>query len=246
MSVGRVAALLVAIIVAVVPVTGHAGGQDASPESSLDTGRQLYVRSCASCHGVSGRGTENGPTLEKSGSAAVDFQLRTGRMPLDKPGGQPLRKDPAFDSEQIAALVEYASTFGTGPEIPDVDPDAASVSDGQELFVANCAPCHGSAGNGGAVGGTAFAPSLLAADSVEVAEAVLVGPGEMPVFDFDPHELDALARYISFVQSQRDPGGLDIGGVGPVPEGFVAWIVGAGVLVLICVVLGRKRNEEKT
>lgn len=207
-------------------------------------GRELYLESCSSCHGADGSGTEYGRSLENAGEAAADFQLRTGRMPLTDVGGQTRRKPPAFDDAEIDALVEYVGTIGEGPDIPTVDPAAGDLVAGQELFVDNCAACHGATGNGGAAGVGALAPSLYAASPLDIAEAVITGPGEMPVFDFDQHERDSIARYLVFLQTQDAPGGADIGGIGPVPEGFVGWTVGMLSLGLVCFLIGSRSRRE--
>lgn len=207
-------------------------------------GRDLFLEACASCHGTDGAGTGYGRSLENAGEAAADFQLRTGRMPLADVGGQTQRKPPAFDDAEIAALVEYVGTLGSGPDIPSVDPAAGDLVAGQELFVDNCAACHGATGNGGAAGVGALAPSLYAASPLDIAEAVITGPGEMPVFDFDEHERDSIARYLGYLQTEEAPGGADIGGIGPVPEGFVGWSVGMLSLGLVCFLIGARVKRE--
>ena len=207
-------------------------------------GERLFQEACASCHGAGGEGTELGPSLAEAGAAAADFQLRTGRMPLSDPDRQAMRKPPAFDAEAIAALVAYVDSLGQGPAIPDVDIEGADLAVGQELFTANCVSCHGATGTGGAAGGSALAPSLLQSQPLDVAEATMTGPGQMPVFDFTPHERDAVAAFVAHLQTAEDPGGADIGGVGPVPEGFVAWMIGATTLTLVCVFIGRRRPPE--
>ena len=53
--------------------------------------RALYEANCSTCHGLDAAGTTNGPSLVTVGPAAVDFMLRTGRMPLANPGDQPTR-----------------------------------------------------------------------------------------------------------------------------------------------------------
>jgi ubiquinol-cytochrome c reductase cytochrome c subunit len=203
-------------------------------------GAELFARSCASCHGTQGEGSGFGPSLIGVGAAAADFQLRTGRMPFtDSPGTQAKRKPPAFDDQQIRQLVAYVASLGDGPAIPEVRVDRSLVSDGQRLFIANCAPCHGATANGGAVGGGAIAPPLDVATPVQVVEAMITGPGQMPVFDDDARDLNAVATYVGFLQVSDHPGGLSIGGIGPVPEGFVAWVLGMGLLLLIVVLVGR-------
>jgi ubiquinol-cytochrome c reductase cytochrome c subunit len=207
-------------------------------------GQELYVESCLSCHGVEGTGTEFGPPIADAGEAAVDFQLRTGRMPLADPDDQTTRKPPAFRPEQIDAIVEYVGSLGGGPPIPDVVPDAGDLVMGQQLFVNNCAACHGATANGGAAGVGALAPSLYAANSLDIAEAVITGPGEMPRFDFDQEELNAIARYLEYIQEFDAPGGADIGGIGPVPEGFVGWALGMLALGLVCWLIGSRVKRE--
>jgi ubiquinol-cytochrome c reductase cytochrome c subunit len=208
-------------------------------------GATLFATSCASCHGQDGQGSEFGPPLIGVGAAAADFQLRTGRMPFsDKPGVQAKRKPPAFDDRQIRQLVAYVASLGDGPPIPQVAVNDGYVSRGQQLFVVNCAPCHGATANGGAVGGGAVAPALDVATPVQVAEAMLTGPGQMPVFDFDAADVNAVASYIDYLHGSSHPGGFSIGGIGPVPEGFVGWVLGMGLLFVIVVLVGRQWTEK--
>ena len=214
--------------------------------SDVETGEHLFEENCASCHGEEGEGSSTAPSLGDSGAAAADFQLRTGRMPLANPSAQAVRKPPAFDDEQIRALVAYIASLGDGPPIPSVSgyPNA-DLTRGQELFNGNCAPCHGATANGGAVGGDAFAPSLYRAEPEIVAEATVIGPGQMPRFAFSPQDRDAIVRYVHYLQTSSAPGGLDIGGVGPVPEGFVAWMIGMVALVVISVLVGHHWGQQR-
>lgn len=216
----------------------------AQPTSS--DGEQLFIESCATCHGPSGEGGEIGPPLTESGAAAADFQLRTGRMPLGDSEQQPVRKESPFTQEQIDALVEYVASFGSGPEIPEVSTAGVVLSNGQELFSDNCAPCHGTTGTGGAVGPGALAPSLFLADGVEVAEAMVSGPGQMPVFELSDHDRNEVVAFVLNLQEQEHPGGQDIGGIGPVPEGYVAWILGGTATVVLCLFIGHSRKEEES
>ena len=79
-----------------------------------DRGRRLYETGCSSCHGVDGRGTARYPSLVGVGAASVDFYLTTGRMPLDQPTVQAPRKHPAYDPDEIDALVAYVTSLGDG------------------------------------------------------------------------------------------------------------------------------------
>ncbi|HEX2295478.1 MAG TPA: c-type cytochrome, partial [Actinomycetota bacterium] len=177
-------------------------------------GKRLYVEACASCHGPAGAGTANGPDLRDAGAAGADFYLRTGRMPLASSNDQAVRKEPAFSPEEIDEIVAYVATLGDGPVIPYVSPEEASLQTGAQLYVANCAPCHGAAANGGAAGRDAIAPGLHRATPLEIAEAIVVGPGQMPVFGFSQEERDAVVAYVDHLDEAEDPGGADIGGIG--------------------------------
>ncbi len=202
---------------------------------------QLYLRNCASCHGPQGEGTALGPSLVGVGAASANFYLRTGRMPLGAPGQQPVRHPPVFDEAQIAALVAYVARFGDGPEIPQVAA-GGDLREGWRLYTANCAACHAATGSGNAVGGDATAVGLRRADPTTIAEAIIIGPGQMPRFNFDPADRDAIVAYVEFLQQAPSPGGLAIGGFGPVAEGFVAVVIGLTMLVLSAVFVGRRTH----
>jgi ubiquinol-cytochrome c reductase cytochrome c subunit len=69
----------------------------------------------------------------------------------------------------------------------------------------------------------------------------------MPVFGPDTlsdHDVDSIVRYVVYLQDPEHPGGLMIGRVGPVPEGFVAWLVGLGVLIFVIRWITRERAND--
>lgn len=234
------AALLVLSAALAVPLLP--GGVEAQPDP-IAAGKGLFVESCASCHGVGGAGTGDGPDLREAGAAGADFYLRTGRMPLASSNDQAVRKEPAFTDEEIEQLVAYVATLGDGPPVPGVASETASLQDGAVLYISNCAPCHGAAANGGAAGRNAIAPGLHRATPLEIAEAMVVGPGQMPVFGFSDEERNAVVAYVDHLDEADDPGGADIGGIGPVPEGFVAWGVGMLSLLAAALVVGRRSES---
>jgi ubiquinol-cytochrome c reductase cytochrome c subunit len=200
-------------------------------------GRRLFEQSCASCHGPLGEGTPNGPGLTRTGPAAVDFMLSTGRMPVANPAVQPHRQQPVFSPAQIRAIVAFVGSFSTGGSpIPRVDVAAGDVSLGQQAYAGNCAACHGSAGSGDSIGGNQIAPSLDQATPLQIAEAIRVGPGPMPRFGetaIDQRSLDSIARYLIELRREPNHGGLGLGRLGPVSEGFVGVVIGLGLLVLV-------------
>jgi ubiquinol-cytochrome c reductase cytochrome c subunit len=160
-------------------------------------------------------------------------------MPLGAPGQAPQRGPPHFGDEELAALVEYVASLGSGPDIPQVT-QGGDLRRGFELYTANCAACHGASGTGNAVGGGAAAANLHRANALDVAEAMIVGPGVMPRFDFDQRDQDAIVAYVLFLQTAPTPGGVPLGGFGPVSEGFVAVLIGLGVFVLVAQFVGRR------
>jgi ubiquinol-cytochrome c reductase cytochrome c subunit len=209
---------------------------DVRQVATADDGRVIYLRSCASCHGPQGEGTVAGPGLQNSGAAAADFMLRTGRMPLNLPGDPTRRRPPAYDDATIRALVDYVASLSSGPAVPNVVVSGADISRGRALYTAECASCHGPSGGGDAIGGGVSAPALTESDPRTVGEAIRIGPGVMPVFSasaLSDDEVADIAAYIQLLRNPPTPGGLQPPLVGPVAEGFVAVVVGLGLLIVI-------------
>lgn len=225
------------------PVAPAAGGASDDP-AVIEAGRGLYVANCASCHGPAGQGTAYGPTLEHAGAAGADFYVRTGRMPLAAPNQRQVRQPSVFDEAQTQALVAYVASLGAGPAIPQVA-SGGDLRHGRELYTANCAACHAVTGAGNAIGGGYVAVGLGFADPRTIAEAVTIGPGAMPRFGFDEQAQADLIAYIDWLRAEPSPGGLPIGGTGPVAEGFIAVAVGLPILLLVTLFVARHRRDER-
>jgi ubiquinol-cytochrome c reductase cytochrome c subunit len=211
-------------------------------------GRRLFEEGCSSCHGFDGTGVSGqGPSLLEAGEAAADFYLRTGRMPLDQVGEEPLRGEPRYTDRQIRALDAYVGSLGPGPAIPVVRPEQGSLSEGMRLFGESCSGCHGIGGKGGVAIG-AYAPPLGEATPTEVGEAIRIGPYVMPrssEAQLDQADLDSIARYVQLTQNPDDAGGFGIGHIGPVPEGLVAWLAAIAALLLIARLIGERNDDEE-
>jgi ubiquinol-cytochrome c reductase cytochrome c subunit len=118
-----------------------------------------------------------------------------------------------------------------------------NLQSGNQLYSLNCAPCHSALGAGGALGFGDIVPSLHSATPLQVREAIRIGPGPMPVFGsgtLSDQQVDDIATYVKYLQDPRDRGGASLGRFGPVPEGFVAWVVGIGALLLIARFIGTR------
>jgi len=140
-----------------------ASADTASTATDVEEGERLFQANCATCHGPNAEGSAEAPSLVGVGAASVDFQVSTGRMPMQMNGPQAEAKPPQFDKEQTAALSAYVASLGAGPAIPtdeQVDPAQGDPSNGMALFRTNCAMCHNAVGAGGALSEGKFAPPL--------------------------------------------------------------------------------------
>lgn len=220
---------------------------------AIDEGKKLYSVGCASCHGTGGQGTSDGPSLVGVGSAAVDFQVGTGRMPAQQPGAQIPKKKVIYTQAEIDQLAAYISSLGAGPNVPtktQYGPDGADIAKGGELFRTNCAQCHNFTGKGGALTHGKFAPSLEGVDPKHIYEAMQTGPQNMPSFPdttlSEQNKKDIIA-YLNAVNGDdtESPGGLELGGLGPVSEGLFAWIFGLGALIAVAVWVAARTAKAK-
>jgi ubiquinol-cytochrome c reductase cytochrome c subunit len=213
-------------------------------------GRELFLVGCAFCHGQNGEGvrTQNGnqlgPSLVGVGAAAVDFQVGTGRMPLQAPTQQAPRKDVVYSDEEIEALGAYVASLAPGPAVPDEsdysidglseEEREAAIARGGQIFLTNCTACHNFQGQGGAMPRGGYAPKIRGVEPKYIYEAMLTGPQSMPSFSNDNLTPDQKRDVIAYLESLEDDpeyGGFGLGGLGPVTEGLAAWLVGIGLLV---------------
>ncbi len=227
---------------------------DSSSQSlAIEEGKRLYTVGCATCHGTGGQGTHAGPSLVGVGSAAVDFQVGTGRMPAQQPGPQVPKKKVIYTQAQIDQLAAYIASLGPGPSVPTKEqysPDGADIANGGNLFRTNCAQCHNASGKGGALSNGKFAPSLEGVSAKHMYEAMLTGPQNMPAFpDSTMPQSDKkdIIAYLKAVNSDDspNPGGLELGGMGPVTEGLFGWIFGLGALIAVAVWVAARTTKAR-
>jgi ubiquinol-cytochrome c reductase cytochrome c subunit len=215
------------------------------PASCIPPGEQLFAANCSSCHGTDAAGSALAPNLRGVGAGTVDFWVSTGRMPLADSSIQATRKPPRFDRLQTLEIAAYVQSLAPGGvQIPSVDLQQASVSNGGRLFTLNCAACHTITGAGDALYKGAYAPSLHQATVQQIVEAIRSGPGNMPRFgpgNITNQEAADIAAYVhGVIQHPSDPGGFGLGGVGPVAEGFVGLLFGVGLLMLVSFWIGER------
>ena len=169
-------------------------------------------------------------------------------MPAHGVGAE--RRGPVkFTDQEIRDVAAYIQSIGGGPEIPtpaQVSTVGADTALGSQLFTANCAQCHGFAGDGGALTYGKFAPALTQSTPTQIYTAMLTGPEAMPVFSdgaLTPSAKRDIIAYITETRTEPNPGGLSLGRIGPVTEGLVVFLGGMGVLVLIAMWITAKRRE---
>ena len=229
-------------------IAAAGGAAGLAQVTTTDRGLELFQASCAACHGPGGVGTPNGPALLDAGAASTDFMLRTGRMPRPAPNVAVRRDSPVFNDADIQAIVGYVASLGTGPPIPNVQVTGATdTAAGRAAYIATCAACHGAGASGDAVGGGSVAPPLLGTAPTQVGEAIRTGPGNMPAFDpsqISDAQLTEIAGYLQFLkQRSAAPGGVTLGGVGPVAEGYVGWLLYLVALVGVTRWIERRRRS---
>jgi ubiquinol-cytochrome c reductase cytochrome c subunit len=222
--------------------------------NQLAGGRTLFVENCSTCHGIDASGGDRAPPLLGVGGATVDLWLSSGWMPLAEPTAEPERKPAKFDRAQVLEIVRYVTSLAPAlpgdPGVPSgLDISHANVAERFSMFALNCAPCHTITGAGDALAGGIQAPPLHGVTKTMVWEAIRTGPGNMPRFGpgtISPAQVvDIVGYVVKDIQRPVSPGGLSLGGVGPVAEGFVGLFVGVGLCLLAALWVGDRAETEE-
>jgi ubiquinol-cytochrome c reductase cytochrome c subunit len=218
----------------------------ASSPQDVAAGHQIYQVSCITCHGANLEGVKDrGESLIGVGSAAVYFQVSTGRMPATGQGGSQLRKEAKFTELQTEQLAAYVQSVGGGPQIPTGSLRASNIAAGGDLFRLNCASCHGTTFKGAPLSAGKAAPSLNDATDKQIYGAMLSGPENMPVFSdnqITPTEKREIISYIQTIKASKDPGGAGLDRIGPVSEALVIWVAGVGAVMITILWIGAKNQ----
>lgn len=233
------ALLLSGGLYAVATATNEAQATTSTSYSAEDIaeGQKLFVSNCATCHGTNAEGSVDGPSLIGVGAASVDFQVGTGRMPMQMQGVQAQLKPGQFNDEQTMQLSAYVASLGAGPAIPEdeyLDVSKGDAANGAKVFLANCAMCHNAAGVGGALTRGKFAPTLMGVSERHIYGAMLTGPQNMPVFsdvNITPEEKRDVITYLKSQEVNTPVGGFALGSLGPVSEGLLIWTLGLVIVI---------------
>lgn len=191
-----------------------------SPHGRPENGARLYATNCSSCHGVYGEGT-SGPALANTNFlrfASDGFLMAT--MALGRQGTEmrPVKRGPqsilGLSSDEVNDLVAYLRTWEYAPpgspglvaDVPHRFVVPWDLRRGGQLYVSNCAGCHGENGKG------SWAPELnnegfLASATDGFLQATIVrgrrgtamrafGRGSHGLGDLSSEEVDDLVAYI--------------------------------------------------
>ena len=243
--------VLVGAVYATITGSGYsaAANSPTASQAEIAKGQQIFKQTCATCHGLEAQGTAVAPSLIGVGSAAVDFQVSTGRMPAKEPGAENDRKPPQLDPAETRQVAAYIASLAGGPAIPtpaEVSTAGANTALGQALFTADCAQCHNFDGAGGALTYGKYAPSLTASTPTQIYTAMLTGPEAMPVFNdttIIPAQKRDIIAYVTSSRAAPNPGGFSLGRVGPVTEGLVAFLGVLFFMVLAAMWITAKRRK---
>lgn len=174
------------------------------------SGKTLFGDNCAVCHGVDGRGSKGFPNLT-SGTwlwgGDPEIIAETVRVGInsthpDTRVSQMLAfgKDQMLPRDDIGNVVAYVRSL-SDPSVAAAD-NAESVASGKEVFLANCASCHGETAQGMQdMGGPNLADDvwIYGGDHQSIAATVFGGrQGHMPTWEarLSPVDRKILTLYI--------------------------------------------------
>lgn len=218
--------------------------------AQLAEGRTLFTETCSACHGGQAQGSSIAPALLGLGEGEIDLWLTAGWMPLRTSENQAAIKPVWFSlRSQINAVIAYIASLRSGGfGIPSIDLSNTNVAQGFDLFSLNCAPCHTITGAGDALANGYHAPPLHGIAATQVLEAIRTGPQNMPKFSVNQMSNQEALNLVAFVTKNLEHpdnvGGVGLGGVGPVAEGFVGLFVGVGVCLLAAYWVGDRTERE--
>jgi ubiquinol-cytochrome c reductase cytochrome c subunit len=144
---------------------GHASESAAAPASSTAApallgdavaGKEKFAEHCSICHGADAKGFI-GPSIGGItwGTAGLHTIVRFG---LGGYGSMPAFNEDAVTDQDIANIAAYLAALGPKPAATSpavaASPAAAVTSGGdpihgRQIYMTNCAACHGATGDGG-------------------------------------------------------------------------------------------------
>ena len=164
----------------------QATGPKASSPAVLQAGKRIWTTSCASCHGLDGRGGEHAPNIVSKPEA---LHLSNAEIFSIVRKGSPSMAMPSFgsslDESKINAVVNYLRRLQGGQRYESPPGDAQA---GESLFhgKAGCAACHMAGTAGGFMGNDLT--EYARAHAIEEIRDAIMNPNK----DLDPHNRGAV------------------------------------------------------
>ncbi len=175
-------------------------------EVAMVDGKQVFANNCQPCHGAGGGGNPGYPALAAGAwiwggtleaiQKTITYGIRSGDA-NERTSAMPNFGAGVLTPQQIQAVADYVWVTYYGHKGAGLD-----VSEGQKVFSANCAVCHGANGEGNKLMG---APRLaskvhLFATTRDGIVAQVSAPkmGVMPAWHdrLDPASIKAVALYV--------------------------------------------------
>jgi mono/diheme cytochrome c family protein len=134
--------------------------QGADRVNQVGRGAELFKQDCAACHGTDGRG--NGWTAQvllrkPKDLSATRFSLQLLSQALwNGKRGTAMPSWRALPQSDLTAIAAYVQTLHQ-PSRPETV-SAESLKLGSQVFIQNCAPCHGASGDGKGASATSLIP----------------------------------------------------------------------------------------
>ena len=176
----------------------------------MKTGHQLFGDNCAACHGRDGRGGDNYPDLTDhdwiwgGGPEKIAETMRVGvntRHAESRAAQMPsFGRDKMLDQTQVGNVATYV--YSLSNPLASTPQTIARIEAGRQVFLTNCAACHGEDAKGNQDLG---APNLsdrfwiYGGDFEKIITTIHGGrQGHMPTWDerLSPAEIKILALYV--------------------------------------------------
>jgi cytochrome c oxidase cbb3-type subunit III len=176
----------------------------------MKTGPQLFGDNCAACHGRDGRGGDNYPDLTDhdwiwgGGPERIAETMRVGVNSLhakSRAAQMPsFGRDKMLDQTQVGNVATYV--YSLSNPLASTPQTIARIEVGRQVFLTNCAACHGKDAKGNQDLG---APNLsdrfwiYGGDFEKIVTTIHGGrQGHMPTWDerLSPAEIKILALYV--------------------------------------------------
>lgn len=191
----------------------------AAPVASYASGKALYLKKCASCHGKDGKGKAVMAKVLKTTPAALDLvdaeTLAKGDPQLVEVTLKGVKKMPSYakklsasDAGQIVAYLRGLTPVAAGKTKAKKKGVKKPTAGAKKLYLKKCASCHGKDGKGKAVMAKVFKIdaallNLLDKASIEKSDKDLVtvtekGAGKMPGYSkkLSKEDIEDLVRFI--------------------------------------------------